>query len=377
MPYTHRDRVLATLHHELPDRTPIDLMGNATMLLDQTYLRLRDFLGLTPIPPVRSGTSANYYDERILDYFDIDFRRLFLRRSPRNQVAYHDDGSFTDAWGIRFKESGIFVNALEHPLADATTVADVERYPWPGASDLFTAEGLAEQARRMYEETDFALVARNPMAPGFLDRGCYLMGMANFMMLMGTEPEVADCIIAHILDIYKGVYAMFLAEVGPYVQMVEVADDLGGQQNLLISPAMYRRFIKPAERELYGLIHELAPNAFIFHHTDGNVFKILPDLIEVGVEVLNPVQTSAREMEAQRLKEAFGDRLTFHGAIEKMESSREVLIDEVRQRIDALGANGGYVLASCNHMIDVAPENIVAMFETARAYRPWVQANGG
>ena len=374
MSLSHRERVILALSRRQPDRTPIDLMGNATMLLDDTYLRLRDYLGLAPIPPVRSGTSANYYDERILDHLDVDFRRLFLKRGPRNEVVYHEDGSFTDAWGIRFKEAGIFVNALEHPLAHAETVDDVEAYPWPTAEELFRADGLAEQAQRMARETDFALVARNPMSPGFLDRGCNLMGMANFMMLMGTDPEVADCIVAHVLAVYKGVYTLFLEAVGPYVQMVEVADDLGGQRNLLISPAMYRRFIKPAERELYGRIHELAPNAFLFHHTDGNVFKILPDLIEVGVNVLNPVQTSAQDMDARLLKETFGDRLAFHGAIERMEDSRNALVDEAKARIDVLGRNGGYVFASCNHMIDAPPENIVAMFEVARTYRPWASS---
>jgi uroporphyrinogen decarboxylase len=346
-------------------------MGNATMLLDNTYLRLRDHLGLSPIPPVRSGTSANYYDERILDHFDIDFRRIFLKRGPRNEVTYHDDGSFTDAWGIRYKEAGIFVNALEHPLAAAATIDDVEAYPWPKPQDLFSAEGTGEIARRLHAETDYALVARNPMSPGFLDRGCNLMGMANFMMLMASDEEVADRLIARVLAVYYGVYEMFLREVGPYVTVVEVADDLGAQRNLLISPAMYRRFIKPAEAKLYAMIHELAPHAFIIHHTDGNVFSILPDLIEVGVNVLNPVQTSAKDMDAGSIKAAYGDRLAFHGAIEKMEASKDELVAEVKARIDVLGKGGGYVLASCNHMIDVPPENIVAMFETAHTYRPW------
>ena len=129
MSLSHRERVICALSHRTPDRVPCDLMGNATMLLDNTYLRLRDYLGLAPIPPVRSGTSANYYDERILEHFDIDFRRIFLKRGPRNEVIYHDDGTFTDAWGIRYKEAGIFVNALEHPLGQATTIDDIEAYP--------------------------------------------------------------------------------------------------------------------------------------------------------------------------------------------------------------------------------------------------------
>jgi uroporphyrinogen decarboxylase len=372
MSLTHRERVVASLSHRTPDRTPIDLMGNATMLLDNTYLRLRDYLGLLPIPPVRSGTSANYYDERILEHFDIDFRRIWLKRGLRNQVTYHEDGSFTDAWGIRYREAGIFVNALEHPLADATSVDEIEAYPWPTAADLYSAEGLRQQARQLYETTDFALVARNPLSPGFLDRGCALMGMANFMILMASDPELAQQVVDHILRIHMGVYRMFLEEVGAYVQMVEVADDLGSQQSLLISPAMYRRFIKPAQAQLYAMIHELAPQAFLIHHSDGNITSILNDLIEVGVDVINPVQTSANQMDAAGLKAQVGNRLAFHGAIEKMEASKDELVAEVKARIDVLGAGGGYVLASCNHMIDVPPENIVAMFETAHSYRPWM-----
>ena len=234
----------------------------------------------------------------------------------------------------------------------------------------FNAQGLAEQARRLSQETDFALVARNPITYTFLDRSFMLIGMTQFLMLMVDNPSAADRLIAHLLDYNLGVYTLFLEAVGPYVQTVEVGDDLGSQQNLLISPAMYRRYIKPAEKVLYDRIHELAPKTFLVHHTDGNVFKVLPDLIEVGVNVLNPTQTSARDMDARHLKESFGKHLAFHGAIEGMEGSKDALVAEVKERIDTLGP-GGYVMASCNHMIDVPPENILAMFETAREYTPW------
>jgi uroporphyrinogen decarboxylase len=367
---THRERVVMSLSHQNPDRVPVDLMGNASMLLDATYLRLRDHLGLEPIPPVRSGTSANYYDERILEYFDVDFRRIFLKKGPRNKIVRHDDGSFTDGWGLRQVEAGLFVNPVEYPLK-GNSVEDIEAYDWPQAEEMYSADGLAEQARKLYAETDYALVARNPITYSFLDKAFMLIGMPQFMVLMADNPEAADRLIGHLLEFNLGVYTMFLEAVGPYVTMVEIGDDLGSQQNLLISPAMFRRFIKPAEKVLYARIHdELAPNAFLFHHTDGNVFKVLPDLIEVGVNVLNPTQTSAKDMEARKIKAAFGKQLAFHGAIEKMEGSQDELVAEVRERIDTLGPDG-YVMASCNHMIDVPPENIIAMFETAREYTPW------
>ena len=368
--YSHRERVLTAFNFQEPDRVVVDMMGNATMLLDETYLRLRDHLGLSPIPPVRSGSSANYYDERILEYFDIDFRRLFLKKHPAAIEIKHEDGSFTDPWGVRYHKAGLYVNALEHPLHGVTSVKAVDLYDWPRAEDLYTVEGLADEARRLYDETDYALVARNPITYGILDRSCQLMEMSEFMMTMAITPQVAHAIIDHLTSIYRDVYAMFLDAVGPYVQMVEVGDDLGTQQSLLISPDMYRQFIKPAERTLYDLIHEKAPQAALFRHTDGSVFKLIPDLIEVGVNVLNPIQTSSKGMEADRLKTSYGHQLTFHGGVEGLNGDVSVdsVVAEVKRLIDTLGPGGGYVLASCNHMIDVKPDVITAMFETAQKY---------
>jgi uroporphyrinogen decarboxylase len=272
----------------------MDLMGNATMLLDETYFRLRDHLGLAPIPPVRSGTTANYYDERILECFDIDFRRVFLKQSPQSRPTVHNDGSFTDIWGVRWMRVEPHVHVVEHPLSSKTTVGEIQAYPWPQPQDMFIVEGLAEQARRMYEETDYALVARNPLTAGFLDRAMEMMGMAQFLMALALTPDVARCIIDNLLACYLGVYGMFLDAVGPYVQMVETSDDLGTQQSLLLSPPMYRKFLKPAEKELNALIRAKAPQAAIFRHTDGAVFQLIPDLIDAGVEASTQLRPRPR-----------------------------------------------------------------------------------
>lgn len=368
--WTHRERVLAAFQHEEPDRVPVDLMGNATMLLDETYFRLRDHLGLAPIPPARTGSTANYYDERILEYLDVDFRRLFLKKGPKANTTVLEDGTIVDFWGIGYQKAGLWVHTTLSPLHGATTVQEVENYAWPKAEDVYSAEGLAEEAKRLFEETDYALVARNPITYGFLDRGCQIMEMPEFLMTMVTRPLVAEAIIAHLLEVYKGLFGMFLDAVGPYVHMVEIGDDLGAQQNLLISPKMYRTFIKPAEQELYRLIHEKAPHAALFRHTDGAVFDLLPDLIEVGVNVLNPTQTSAKGMDAARIKPAFGSQITFHGTVEGVEGdvSVDFVVNEVKRRIDEFAPGGGFVLSTCNHMIDVRPELIMAMFETAHEY---------
>lgn len=364
--YTHRQRVLRALQHQEADRIPMDMMGHATMLLDSTYLRLRDYLGLAPIPPARSGSTANYYDERILERFDIDFRRIMLKSHPHARPVLLEDGSFVDSWGIRSKTDGQFVNVVDFPLRGAATVEGIDAYPWPQAEALFATENLAQDTRHRFTQSDHALVARNPLTFGLFDRACAMMGNAEFMTAMASNPPLAHALLSHLLEIYTGVWGMFLDAVGPYVQMVEYGDDLGAQNNLLISPAMYRAFLKPREAELFALIRRKAPGAAIFRHCDGSILKIIPDFIEVGVNVLNPVQTSARGMDGRVLKESFGQSLTFHGAIERMEDAPEILLAEIKERIDTFSSGGGYIFASCNHMIDVSPENIILMFETAR-----------
>ena len=135
-----------------------------------------------------------------------------------------------------------------------------------------------------------------------------------------------------------------------------------------VADAHTRKFIKPLEKQFYELIRQKAPNAFIFRHTDGAIFDVIPDLTEVGVDILNPVQTSTAGMDAKKLKNPYGERVCFHGTIEKTGASKDELIAQVKEMIDAFGPGGGYIFASCNHIIDAEPQNVTAMFETAREY---------
>lgn len=375
---SHRERVMLAFDHQEPDRVPMDLMGNASMIIDETYFKLKEHLGFEEdIEPIRKGSTANYYDVRVLEYFDIDFRRLFLPTTSGDKYTYLDDGTFIGPWGIQWSKTGIYVNYIGHPL-DGADLDEVANYEWPDPHELWHTEGLAEEAKHLYETTDYALVARNPLTWGFLDRGSTLRGMENYMLDLSINPEIAHLIIQGTLDVYKEVYDMFLQAVGPYVHMVEYGDDLGSQDSSLISPDMYREFIKPAQKELFDLIRDRAPNAKIFMHSDGALRNIIPDLIDVGVDVLNPVQPSASGMESEGLKEDFGDQLIFHGAVDQkpQEGTEGEIREEVRRRIDALAPGGGYVLAPCNVIVDPPIKNILAMFDEAQNYGKYPIGNG-
>lgn len=367
---THRERVLLALDHKEADRIPIDLLGSATLIVDKTYFDLLDYLGLNKeVKPWRKGFTANYYDERILRKFDIDFRRVFMPLTSAGAMKYIDEDTYICPWGIRWQKKGQYVHSDKLPLA-GLDIDEIIKYDWPKPQNVWNTRGLQEKVEYLYKNTTYALVARNPVTFGLLDRGCALRGMAQFMMDLAGDPDLAKEIIDNIMKVHLGMYDMFLKEVGEYVEVVETADDLGGQEHLLISPAFYREFLKPAQKKINSIIKSRAPKARIFFHSDGAINRIIPDLIEIGVDILNPVQPSADGMESDQLKKEFGGELVFHGGVDQMaqEGSKEDIIEEVRTRIDAFAPGGGYVLSTCNNILGASPANIVNMFNEAAQY---------
>ncbi len=371
---THRERVLKALNHQEPDRVPIDLFFHAGMLTDQAYFMLKDHLGLKgDIAPFRRGLGANYYDERILEAFDIDIRRVFF--DPLHDLApiNEEESEFVDPWGTVYLTGPNYVHPSGPPLVEVTTVAGLRDYPWPRPEQFGRLAGLKEQARHLYQDTDYAVSLRRPgIRGGLLDQACNLRGMEQFMMDLALEPDYARALLEILAEVYAGVYALALQEVGPYVHLVETQDDLGAQQQPLISPASWRELIKPSQKHIFDTIRQHAPNAKIVFHTDGNVYPLIPDLIEIGVDVLNPIQPSARQMDSAQLKKEFGDRLCFHGAMDVqtvLPRDEATVRADVRTRIRALGEGGGFILAPCNHIQhDIPPQNVVAMYEEARAF---------
>jgi len=371
---THRERVVKALNHEEPDRVPIDLFFHAGMLTDASYFALKQHMGIEgDIAPFRQGLGANYYDERILEALDIDFRRVFFEPGEDLTPLNEEESQFVDAWGTVFVSGPGYVHPVGPPLVEIDTVEGLRDYPWPKPEQFGQLEGLKEQAQHLFHNTDYAVALRRPgIRGGLLDQGSNLRGMEQFMMDLALMPDYARTMMEILAEIYAGVYALALNEVGPYVQLVETQDDLGAQLQPLISPATWRQVIKPSQKLIFDTIHRCAPHAKIVFHTDGNVYQLIPDLIEIGVDVLNPIQPSARQMDSFRLKEEFGDRLSFHGAMDVqtvLNQDEATVRADVRKRIRALGPGGGFILAPCNHIQhDIPPENVVAMYAEARDF---------
>lgn len=365
---TSKERVLRALNHQEVDRVPLDLGGTACCLLDGIYFKLKDYLGIQgDIEPWRRGANACYYDERILERFDVDFRRVFAGQNP-NYPIQNPDGTFTNEWGLVQREGTFGMEMVRHPLADAE-IEDLETYPWPKASEMLIVDGMKQRAKKLWEENQYAISLRAP-CNGIFEIACWLRGTQEFMIDMLSNEEFAAKLTEKIAQVQMDYYGYMLDEVGPYVDMVETGDDYGSQASLLLSPDCLREFILNHRKKLNQMIKQKAPQCKIFLHCCGSIKKIIPDLIACGVDVLNPVQTRANDMDPADLKSLFGDQICFHGGIDTQASmcgDQEQIEREVSHMLEAMGKNGGYILTSCNHIQDdVPPENVVAMFELAK-----------
>ena len=374
-PLTPRQRVIAALNHEEPDYVPLDLgTGGSSSPVPEAYAALAACFGVTsPARPVPHMLRLSTVDETILRALRIDTRPVYMKPVRKGVRPCSRDDHFYDDWGIMWRDvdtgAAIYRELAETPLASAT-IEDLDRYPWwPDPLDADRYEGLQEEAERLFLETDYALVG----CPGFngvWERAWYLCGFERMLAGVVQDTAFVHAVLRRVTDLCKLALGRYLDLVGPYIQVIKMGDDLGAQNGPLMSPSTYRAIVKPYHRELFDLVHRRT-RARIFLHTCGSVYRLLPDLIDAGVEVLNPVQVTAAGMDTRRLKAEFGDRLSFMGAIDTQHvlpfGTQEEVRREVERRIADLAPGGGYILAPVHNVqADVPPLNLVTMYRHAR-----------
>lgn len=370
-----KERVLMALSHKEPDRVPMDLGGRQTTLMIPAYEKLKSYLGLENIPThiMSHIWQTVYVDEQILRHFSIDFRHI----RPKNKAfapscPFKEEMVFYDSWGVGRKISGGYANLCHHPLQKAMNVNDIENYPWPDPDDEFDYKGLRAHAQKLYNEGEYALVGCMGSPGNTYEQAWYLRGLSEFLLDMVMRKDIAHVLLRKVVDHRKRNAELYLKEVGEFIDVIQVADDLGAQNTSLMSPETYREMVKPYQAELIAHIKKFT-KAKIYHHSCGSIANLLDDMVDIGIEILNPVQTTSRGMEADKLKKRFGQRLTFWGAIDTFNilpyGSVAEVKEEVKRKISDLGKGGGYVLGSVHNMqIDVPPENVEAMFKAAMEF---------
>ena len=376
-----RERVMLALNHKEADRVPIDLGATiVSSITKSSYIPLKKHLGI-PLEEIKMLDYVQqlpYLDDALMDRFGVDFRMVQLPAATAPDLAIFEDGNyyaFIDRWGSKLhmpKEGGLYFDWLDFPIKE-TTMEALDQYKWPRPDPHEYNLRLGEQARDIYANTDFALVGSAVIGGGIFEQPARTIGLENFLMALITEPKFADRLMEQITDIYIESCNNYLDEVGKYIQVFTYWDDVNTQDGWMIRPEIYRKMIKPKERRLVEAIKKKT-DAKIFFHGCGATFDLIPDLIELGFDILNPVQVSARGMDTKLLKREYGKDIVFWGGgvdtqrVLPFGKPKEV-VDEVKSRIDDLAPGGGFIFAAVHNIqAFIPPENIVAAFDTALEY---------
>ena len=375
---TSRERVQAALDHREPDRIPRDLAGTRySSMHANAYRAFRSLVGLPEREPIVVDLSQGLarIDDDLLDLLGVDVRGVGPRTPDAWRREIVRDGAyerFTDEWGVqrsRPVDGGLYFEATSAPLAGEIDDADIAAFPWPDPVDPGRFRGLADDARRYARDEGRAVVCGSVCA-GITEMLFRLRGYEDAYLDLAAEPERARAVMERVLALKLAWWERALDELGDDVDVVAEADDLGAQHALLFSPETYRTLVKPLHRELFAFLHART-RAKVFLHSCGAIRELLPDLVEIGVEIINPIQVSAAGMETAGLKRDFGADLVFWGgAVDSQgtlgRASAADVEAEARRRIGDLAPGGGFVFASVHNIqANVPPENIAALWRAA------------
>ena len=376
-----RGRVLTALNHEEADRVPIDLGGFQTGIHRVAYQQLIDYLGYDEMLEIRDPVQQIVVpSERVLELFHVDVRYVTahgpdgfqggIEQNVRNGRLWHD---LKDEFGVVWSmpdDQMLYMDITHHPLASAT-LQDVAEYPFPNGGDPSRFSGVREKALEIRKHTPYALSSG---ICGVTYETCwYMRGLEQWFIDMKRNPDMCEAIIDRTSQFWVDWMMGFLAEVGDLLDVIMIGDDLAGQQGPLFSPAFYRRVVRPRQQRVIDSIRART-KAKIWYHTCGNCVEYIPDLIEMGIHALNPVQISAPGMDPALLKQRFGREITFWGgAIDSQHTlpfaTPEEVREEVRKNLEILKPGGGYVFNNVHNIqAGVPPENIVALFEAGYEY---------
>jgi uroporphyrinogen decarboxylase len=370
-----RERVLAAINHQPTDCIPTALGGGPYGLVDDLYLRLIQHLNLgNPVAPFRSGHNISYMDDRLLERLGTDMRYCWPGLLPNSPVIPgEDEDTFYDSYGQVWRRALPYYYVGEGILKNTTEIDDIEPLiHWPDLDDPRWIAGVAERARTLHENTEYFITMRMVASHGPFQTACDLRGIENFLMDMTIRPDFALALLDRVTEAINGLLRLAMLAGGKWFDMVELpGDDYAWNLNTIISPAMFRKFIKPCLARLISTIKEYNPNTNVMLHSDGAITKLIPDFLDLGVDVIHPLEPlPATDIPA--IKANYGDKVTFLGGIDishAMPGSQQDVIDEVERRLTQLAPGGGYILAPSNHLqADVPPENVVTLFDTARVF---------
>lgn len=374
---SRRERVLTALEHREPDRVPMSM----TITVD-AYNNLKKYMGIEVEEDVKVGRWTDVAIHPVVaEEFGLDVIRLGnpLDKSRNKPKATLPNAAFVDEWHCEWgkvdrPDGGFYYEMIKHPLADMTTPEELDDFPWPEPEEVLPE--TVEHFRQVRENTDFAIMTK--IGGAVFELATYMCGMQKWYTDLAVNPEFASAVMARIAAIQAQRDINALKAVGKYVDVLRLSgEDMGTQQGPLISLRMFRELVAPHLQKVWSAAkeHLLAqnPGGKIMLHSCGSVRPFIKDWADMGLDVLDPIQPRAKDMDTATIKAEIGDRLSFHGGIDIQHvlpfGTTEEVRQEVRQRIKDLAPGGGYILAPAHNVQgDVPPENLIAMRDAVEEF---------
>jgi len=365
---TRRERFEAVMKKQPVDRVIYDFAGTPQTGVEAGCTeKLKKLLG------IEGEYTGSYpmYDERILEALDIDTRRVGALFEPSSPLIRIEGKRAYDCWGVGREFTGLYWDIVENPLRGCDEKM-IEDYPFPDAAniDRKMIHAIAEQAKRLYYDTEYVVCAEHPTY-GVMEIGCWMMGFDEYLYKLAIEPEVIEKFSNRVLQYQKDVFELYYGAIGDYIHLTTCGDDYGMQSGSFMSKDMFDEMILPYIKERVKTIKSMTKGYF-WQHTCGSVFNLIPSLIEAGVDILNPIQPGAKDMEPDKLKKAYGDKIVFWGGVDTQHLLVEGTVDDVKASVKQILADmqgTGYVLAAAHNIqCDVPAENVLAIFQGANEY---------
>lgn len=397
-----RERIVAVINHKETDVLPIDFGAmRSTGISIQAYSKLKKYLGMDNSLPKLYDVFQQLAEpetellermggdvvqaHRMAPAFGISIKEWKQAQLPSGitclvpagyNPVVNDDGSQDIIENgkviAHMPPSGLYFDLVDAPLKDAESIEDVDKIPIPLITDE-ELDFIEQEVMHLHYNTDKAILLA--FGGNILEAGQTWWGFEKFMEYLVIEPELIHYWLGKLTEAYMHDLQKLLPRVAKYINILQFGDDLGSQTSLLISPETYRKMIKPYHKKLYRYVRDNYPDVKVFLHSCGAIEKLLPDLIDAGVEIINPVQISAEGMDPFKLKKNYGKDLVFWGGGANMQHTViSGTIEDIKKEVESLirifNEGGGYVFNQVHNIqANVPPEKIMAVYDTALAYR--------
>jgi uroporphyrinogen decarboxylase len=378
-----RERTITALNHKEPDCIPLDLGGTiVSSIAKNAYVNLKKYLGIKveDVKILDHVQQLPYLDEELLRKLGVDVRMVRMDYDKNTEQKYIKKGDYYyyyDRWGaeLGMPKNGHYFDYVGFPI-NHIYMKELDDYKWPELDDKELIQKLKQKAKFLYESTDYALTGTAVFGGGVFEQPARIMGMERFLTSIALDKKFANKAMEKVTELYIENCRRYLDEIGKYIQVFVYWNDISGQRGPLISPEIYRRLIKPKDKRIIMMVKSRT-DAKVFYHCCGAIRDFIPDFIEIGVDILNPVQVSAAGMDTADLKKRFGNDISFWGG--GCDTQRilpfgtpDEIREEVRRRIGVLAEGGGFVFSTVHNIQnEVPPENIIAMFEAFNEFRKY------